>query len=66
MASEQQHVRRLGAFAGAIDNKTTTDTAANVKTAKNYVSAALTEAMAGPTVEVASTPPYGCSVNYGD
>jgi hypothetical protein len=37
-----------------------------VKTAKNYVSAALTEAMAGQPVQVAATRPYGCSVKYAD
>jgi peroxiredoxin len=52
-------------YAGAIDDKRTTDTA-DVKGAKNYVSAALTEAMAGQPVEVASTWPYGCAVKYGD
>jgi peroxiredoxin len=50
-------------YAGAIDDKRTTDTA-DVKSAKNYVSAALTEAIAGQPVEVASTRPYGCSVKY--
>jgi peroxiredoxin len=52
-------------YAGAIDDKATTDTA-DVKVAKNYVSAALTEAMAGQPVETASTRPYGCSVKYGE
>jgi hypothetical protein len=52
-------------YAGAIDDKATTDTA-DVKTAKNYVSAALTEAMAGQPVQVASTRPYGCSVKYAE
>jgi peroxiredoxin len=52
-------------YAGAIDNKATTD-ASDVKGAKNYVSAALTEAMAGQPVEVASTRPYGCAVKYGE
>lgn len=50
-------------YAGAIDDKATTDVA-DVKGAKNYVSAALTEAMAGQPVQVASTRPYGCSVKY--
>ena len=50
-------------YAGAIDNRPTTDTA-DVKTAKNYVSAALTEAMAGQPVETVSTRPYGCAVKY--
>jgi hypothetical protein len=52
-------------YDGAIDDRPTTDTA-DVKGAKNYVSAALIEAMAGRTVEVASTRPYGCSVKYAD
>ena|ERR1700761_821983 len=52
-------------YAGAIDDKATTDTA-DVKIAKNYVSAALTEAMAGQPVQVASTRPYGCSVKYAE
>jgi peroxiredoxin len=52
-------------YAGAIDDKPTTDTG-DVKTAKNYVSAALTEAMAGQPVQVASTRPYGCSVKYAE
>lgn len=52
-------------YDGAVDDKPTTDTA-DVKGAKNYVSAALTEAMAGRTVEVASTRPYGCSVKYAE
>ena len=50
-------------YAGAIDDKATTDVG-DVKGAKNYVSAALTEAMAGQPVQVASTRPYGCSVKY--
>jgi peroxiredoxin len=52
-------------YDGEIDDKPTTDTA-DVKGAKNYVSAALAEAMAGRTVEVASTRPYGCSVKYAE
>jgi peroxiredoxin len=52
-------------YAGAIDDKATTDTG-DVKTAKNYVSAALTEAIAGQPVQVASTRPYGCSVKYAE
>ena len=52
-------------YDGAIDDKPTTDTA-DVKGAKNYVSDALTEAMAGHAVEVASTRPYGCAVKYAE
>ena len=50
-------------YAGAIDNKATTDLA-DVKDATNYVSAALQEAMGGQAVAVAYTRPYGCSVKY--
>jgi peroxiredoxin len=52
-------------YDGAIDNKPTTDVA-DVKGSKNYVSDALTEAMAGQPVQVASTRPYGCSVKYAE
>jgi peroxiredoxin len=52
-------------YAGAIDDKATTDVA-DVKTAKNYVSAALTQSMAGQPVQVTSTRPYGCSVKYAN
>ena len=50
-------------YAGAIDDKRSSNPA-DVKTAKNYVTAALTEAKAGRPVTVASTTPYGCSVKY--
>ena len=50
-------------YNGAIDDKPSTD-AADIATSKNYVSQALTEAMAGKPVSVASTAPYGCSVKY--
>ncbi len=50
-------------YAGAIDDKRSTSLD-DVKTAKNYASAALTEAMAGKPVTVASSTPYGCSVKY--
>ena len=50
-------------YAGAIDNKPTTDTA-DVKDATNYVSAALKLAMAGQAIAVSYTRPYGCSVKY--
>ena len=50
-------------YAGAIDDKRSTDPA-DVKTAKNYVRLALTEAMAGKPISVANTTPYGCSVKY--
>jgi peroxiredoxin len=50
-------------YAGAIDDKPSTDPA-DVPAAKNFVLAALDEAMAGKPVSVASTQPYGCSVKY--
>lgn len=53
------------AYAGAIDDTPSTDVA-DIKTAKNYVSAALDAVLAGKTVETASTKSYGCSVKYAD
>jgi peroxiredoxin len=50
-------------YAGAIDDKRSTRVE-DVKTAHNYVRAALTEAQAGKAVSVPSTTPYGCSVKY--
>jgi hypothetical protein len=50
-------------YAGAIDDKRSANPA-DAKTANNYVRAALTEALAGKPVTVASTTPYGCSVKY--
>lgn len=50
-------------YAGAIDDKPDTDVE-SVKTAKNYVRAALDEVMAGKQVATASTRSYGCSVKY--
>ncbi|WP_035350277.1 thioredoxin family protein [Edaphobacter aggregans] len=52
-------------YQGAIDDKPTTDQA-DIKTARNYLNDALTAAMAGKPVPVASTRPYGCSVKYKD
>lgn len=51
-------------YDGAIDDRPSTDTA-DVKGAKNYVSAALEETMAGKPVSMPATRPYGCSVKYG-
>jgi peroxiredoxin len=50
-------------YAGAIDDKRSTNPA-DVKTAKNYVRAALNESMAGKPVGTASTVAYGCTVKY--
>jgi peroxiredoxin len=50
-------------YNGAIDNQPTPDPA-NIASATNYVSAALTAAMSRTPVTTASTQPYGCSVKY--
>jgi peroxiredoxin len=50
-------------YDGAIDNRPTTDQA-DIASAKNYVSQALEEAMAGKPVSVPTSRPYGCSVKY--
>ncbi len=50
-------------YDGAIDSKPTADVD-DIATATNYLSAALTEAMAGKAVTTAMTKPYGCSVKY--
>ena len=50
-------------YMGAIDDKRSTNPD-DVKTAKNYVRAALDEALAGKPVSVASTVSYGCSIKY--
>ena len=50
-------------YSGAIDNRPTTDPS-DVQGATNYVSDALSEAMAGQPVAVSYTRPYGCSVKY--
>jgi len=52
-------------YDGAIDNQPTTDPA-DIAASKNYVTAALTEAMDGQPVAVAYTRPYGCSVKYAN
>jgi len=50
-------------YQGALDDKPTPDPS-SLKGADNYVSDALTAAMAGKPVAVAATRPYGCSVKY--
>ena len=52
-------------YAGGIDNKPSAD-AADIATAKNFVTAALDEAMAGKPVQTASARAYGCSVKYAE
>jgi peroxiredoxin len=52
-------------YNGAIDDHPTPDQA-DINGSKNYVSAALGEALAGKPVTTASTTPYGCSVKYSE
>lgn len=50
-------------YMGAIDDKPSTN-AADIATSKNYVAAALDEALAGKPVTTPVTKSYGCSVKY--
>ncbi len=50
-------------YAGGIDDKATFSPA-DVKSAKNFVAAALDESLAGKPVSTPSSRPYGCSVKY--
>jgi peroxiredoxin len=50
-------------YAGGIDDKATFS-ASDVKSAKNFVAAALDESMTGKPVSTPSARPYGCSVKY--
>jgi hypothetical protein len=58
-------------YDGAIDDHpavydSPAQTVSMIKSAKNYVDQALTQAMAGKPVSDPVTQPYGCSVKYGD
>ena len=50
-------------YNGAIDDRPSTSIS-DITRAKNYVTQALTEAMAGKPVSTPTTRPYGCSVKY--
>lgn len=50
-------------YNGAIDDKPTRN-AADIKGARNYVLAALSDIKAGKAVSVATSRPYGCAVKY--
>lgn len=52
-------------YAGAIDDKRSTSPA-DVKTAKNYVLAALDDARAGRAPGIGHTQAYGCTIKYAD
>jgi len=50
-------------YSGAIDDQPTADPA-SLKTARNFVAAALAEATAGKPVTTPMSQPYGCTVKY--
>lgn len=50
-------------YRGAVDNKPSTKLS-DVKTAKNYLAAAIKSALAKKSVRVSQTKPYGCGVKY--
>jgi hypothetical protein len=50
-------------YAGAIDSRNSSKVG-DIKTATNYVRAALDAGLAGKAIEVAQTQPYGCDVKY--
>lgn len=52
-------------YQGGIDDKPTASQA-DIKGARNHVTAALGELKAGKAVSVAETRPYGCTVKYAD
>jgi hypothetical protein len=52
-------------YNGAIDDRPTAD-AKDIPGAKNYVTSALDEVLAGKPVSTSSTTPYGCTVKYGN
>ena len=52
-------------YAGGIDDKPSANPA-DVKTATNFVNAALAEVLAGQAGQQPVTRAYGCSVKYGD
>ncbi len=51
-------------YAGGIDDKQSA-ALEDLKAAKNFVDAALTEVAAGKPVSITTARPYGCSVKYG-
>lgn len=52
------------AYMGGIDDKPTPETD-DLAGAKNFVAAALDEALAGKPISVKLSPPYGCGIAYG-
>jgi peroxiredoxin len=52
-------------YAGGIDDKPSTDVE-DIKSAKNYVQAALDESLAGKKISTSTSKPYGCSIKYAE
>ena len=52
-------------YNGAIDDRPTSDLA-DLEGATDYVTPAIVAALAGQSVDPATTQPYGCSVKYAD
>jgi hypothetical protein len=52
-------------YSGGIDDKPTLDVA-DIKTAHNYVRAALEEVLAGKPVTTPTSQPYGCGIKYAN
>ena len=50
-------------YAGAIDDRRSANPA-DVKSATNYVAAALTDARSGKAIGTASSSAYGCTIKY--
>jgi hypothetical protein len=50
-------------YMGGIDDKPSTRLE-DLKTAKNFVDAALSEVVAGKAVSVKTSRPYGCTIKY--
>ena len=51
------------AYMGGIDDKATAD-ASDISSSKNYVAAALDEALAGKPITISKSRPYGCGIGY--
>ena len=52
-------------YAGGIDDKASTNRR-DIASARNFIAAALDEALAGKPISAASTYAYGCSIKYAD
>jgi hypothetical protein len=57
------HPKGILIYAGGIDDKPSTKVK-DVETAQNYVISVLDAALAGKSIPVKTSTPYGCSVKY--